>query len=75
MLPMELSTDVCSLRPDEDRLVLSCIMHLGPDGDVLRSEICEGVIRSARRMTYTQVHDILEGDRKRENNSLLGTGV
>ena len=62
MLPMELSTDVCSLRPDQDRLVLSCIMQLGPQGDVLASEVCEGVIRSARRMTYTQVHAILEGD-------------
>ncbi len=62
MLPMELSTDVCSLRPDEDRLVLSCIMRLGPQGEVLASEVCEGVIRSARRMTYTQVHAILEGD-------------
>jgi ribonuclease R len=62
MLPMELSTDVCSLRPDEDRLVLSCVMQLGPDGAVLSSEVSEGVIRSARRMTYTQVHAILEGD-------------
>ncbi len=62
MLPMELSTDVCSLRPEEDRLVLSCIMQLGPLGEVLSSEVCEGVIRSARRMTYTQVHAILEGD-------------
>ena len=62
MLPMELSTDVCSLRPDEDRLVLSCIMQLGPQGEVLSSEVCEGVIRSARRMTYAQVHAILDGD-------------
>ncbi len=50
--------------PDEDRLVLSCVMQLGPDGAVLSSEVCEGVIRSARRMTYTQVHNILEGDRE-----------
>ena len=62
MLPMELSTDVCSLRPDEDRLVLSCILQLGPQGEVLSSEVCEGVIRSARRMIYTQVHAILDGD-------------
>jgi len=62
MLPMELSTDVCSLRPNEDRLVLSCVMELGPDGEILSSEVSEGVIRSARRMTYTQVHNILQGD-------------
>ncbi|MFP5229889.1 MAG: ribonuclease R family protein [Acidobacteriota bacterium] len=62
MLPMELSTDICSLRPDEDRLVLSCLMRLDPQGEILGYEVCEGVIRSARRMTYTQVHGILEGD-------------
>ncbi len=62
MLPMELSTDICSLRPDEDRLVLSCLMRIDPQGDILNYEVCEGVIRSARRMTYTQVHRILEGD-------------
>ncbi len=62
MLPAELSTDVCSLRPGEDRLVLSCILQIAVDGTARSAEICEGVIRSARRMTYTQVHAILEGD-------------
>lgn len=62
MLPMELSTNVCSLRPGEDRLVLSCLMRIGTHGEILDWEICEGVIRSARRMTYAQVHAILEGD-------------
>ncbi len=62
MLPQELSTDICSLRPDEDRLVLSCLMRIDPQGDILGYEVTEGVIRSARRMTYTQVHAILEGD-------------
>ncbi len=62
MLPAELSTDVCSLRPKEDRLVLSCIMQIDRDGIVRGAEICEGVIRSAQRMTYTQVHKILDGD-------------
>ncbi|MGB7137438.1 MAG: RNB domain-containing ribonuclease, partial [Acidobacteriaceae bacterium] len=62
MLPQELSTDICSLRPSEERLVLSCLMRIDPQGEILDYEICEGVIRSARRMTYTQVHRILEGD-------------
>ena len=62
MLPQELSSDICSLRPDEDRLVLSCIMQLDRQGAVLSYEVSEGVIRSARRMTYTQVHQILSGD-------------
>jgi ribonuclease R len=62
MLPQELSTDICSLRPGEDRLVLSCILQLDSGGRIESYEIVEGVIRSAARMTYTDVHAILEGD-------------
>ena len=62
MLPQELSTGICSLRPGEDRLVLSCIIQLDATGRIESYEIIEGVIRSAARMTYTEVHAILEGD-------------
>jgi ribonuclease R len=62
MLPQELSTDICSLRPREDRLVLSCLMRLTEDARIESFEIVEGVIRSAARMTYAEVHSILEGD-------------
>jgi ribonuclease R len=62
MLPQELSTGICSLRPGEDRLVLTCVMQLDADGRIESYEIVEGVIRSAARMTYTEVHAILEGD-------------
>jgi ribonuclease R len=62
MLPQELSTDICSLRPGEDRLVLSCIMQLDRNANLQSFEIVEGVISSAARMTYTKVHLILEGD-------------
>src|SRR6266850_2017313 len=62
MLPLELSTDICSLRPKVDRLVLSCVMEIDHHGEVLGYEINEGVIRSAERMTYTAVNAIIEGD-------------
>jgi ribonuclease R len=62
MLPQELSTNICSLRPGEDRLVLSCIMQLDSDARIQSYEIVEGVIRSAARMTYTQVQAILSGE-------------
>ncbi len=62
MLPLELSTDICSLRPKVDRLVMSCTMEIDHQGDVVRYELCEGVIRSAERMTYTNVNAVLEGD-------------
>jgi ribonuclease R len=62
MLPLELSTDICSLRPQLDRLVLSCIMQIDHQGEIVGYELCEGVIRSAERMTYTEVNAVLEGD-------------
>ena len=62
MLPLELSTDICSLRPKVDRLVLSCAMEIDHRGEVVGWEINEGVIRSAERMTYTDVNAILEND-------------
>jgi ribonuclease R len=62
MLPVELSTDLCSLRPKVDRPVMSCVMEIDHQGEVLRYELMPGVIRSAERMTYTDVNLILEGD-------------
>ena len=62
MLPVELSTDACSLRPRVDRLVVSCLMEIDHHGAILGFELAEGVIRSAERMTYTDVNVVLEGD-------------
>ena len=49
MLPVELSTDLCSLRPQVDRLVMSCMMEISHGGEVVRYELAPGVIRSAGR--------------------------
>jgi ribonuclease R len=62
MLPLELSTDICSLRPHVDRLVMSCLMEIDNRGEIVGYEICPGIIRSAERMTYTAVNAVLEGD-------------
>ena len=62
MLPLELSTDICSLRPEVDRLVLSCTMEIDHHGEIVGYEINEGVIRSAERMTYTAVNAVIEGE-------------
>ncbi len=62
MLPLELSTDICSLRPQVDRLVLSCTMEIDHHGEIAGYEINEGVIRSAERMTYTAVNAVIEAD-------------
>jgi ribonuclease R len=62
MLPLELSTDICSLRPQVDRLVLSCIMEIDHRGEIVGYDLWPGIIRSAERMTYTDVNAVLEGD-------------
>ncbi|HEX4578280.1 MAG TPA: VacB/RNase II family 3'-5' exoribonuclease, partial [Edaphobacter sp.] len=62
MLPPQLSSGMCSLRPDEDRLVLSCVMEIDGRGEVLGYQVCEGIVRSAKRMTYTDVQGVLDGN-------------
>ena len=62
MLPLELSTEICSLKPGVDRLVLSVLLEIDHRGDVVEQGFGRGVIRSVERMTYTDVHALLEGD-------------
>jgi ribonuclease R len=59
MFPEELATGLCSLRPQVDRLVQSCLMEVNAKGDVVRYEMHDGVINSNERMTYTAVNAIL----------------
>ena len=62
MLPEELSNGICSLNPKVDRLVMSVVMELDGAAKLLRAEYFQGVIRSAERMTYTNVNKVIEGD-------------
>ena len=59
MFPAELATGLCSLNPNVDRLVQSCLMEIDRHGEVVRYEIHDGVIHSDARMTYTDVNAIL----------------
>ena len=62
MLPEALSNGMCSLNPREERLVMSAIMHFDAAGRPLTAVMVPGVIRSAERMTYTNVNKVLTGD-------------
>ena len=64
MLPGRLSTGICSLNPGVDRLTMSAVVEITPQGEAVKTELCRGVIRSAERMTYTNVYRVLEGDRE-----------
>jgi ribonuclease R len=61
MLPEELSNELCSLKPDVDRLVMVCEMEITASGAVKHYEFYNGVIHSHERMTYTKVWDMLSG--------------
>jgi len=55
MLPEALSNGLCSLNPHVDRLCMVCEMNVNRHGKVTRSRFFEGVMRSAARLTYTEV--------------------
>ena len=59
MFPAELATGLCSLNPNVDRLVQSCVMEIDKRGAVVSYEMHDGVIHSDARMTYTDVSAIL----------------
>ena len=62
MLPKALSNGACSLNEGEDRYAVSCFMTFDREGRKTDYEICRSIIRSDRRMTYTQVTAILDGE-------------
>ena len=59
MLPHELSSGICSLFPEVDRLAMSCIMTVDDGGQVVEYEIKPTLIRSKRRWTYDEVENLL----------------
>ena len=61
MLPEVLSNNICSLRPDEDKLTFSVIFLLDSQAHVLKYKICPTVIRSNYRLSYDQAQEILDG--------------
>ena len=71
MLPHRLSSGICSLFQDVDRLTLSCIMTVSPAGHVLDYEIAETVIRSKKRWTYNEVQEILDAPSSDEDHIFL----
>ena len=61
MLPEALSADLCSLKPDRDRLALTVLVELDPDGNRHASRFAETLIRSRHRLHYAEVEEALEG--------------
>ncbi len=64
MLPKALSNGICSLNENEERLTLSCLMQIDEKGNVVASELVEGIIKSAHKLTYDSVTKMLDGDQE-----------
>ncbi len=62
MLPLELSNGICSLNPRVERLTMSALIEIDPEGRMVGYKLLPGIIRSVERMTYTAVRDILSGE-------------
>ena len=59
MLPVELSNGICSLNQGEDRLALTCFMEIDRKGQVISSDVKKTVINIKKRMSYTNINQIL----------------
>ena len=63
MLPARLSSNLCSLLPERERLTLSVIVELDAAGRLHGFRAAEAVIRSAHRLHYAEVQEALDGAR------------
>ena len=75
MLPERLCNQLCSLRPNEEKLCFSAIFELNSHAEVVKSHIARTVIKSDRRFTYEEAQEVIEtgeGDYKEELLALNG---
>ena len=60
MLPEEISNNICSLKPSEDRLTFSVFIRITKKGKILNFYTKKCVINSNRRFTYEEVQEIID---------------
>ena len=69
MLPERLCNQICSLRPNEEKLCFSVIFEMNNNADIINSHIARTIIKSNRRFTYEEAQEVIEtgeGDYKTE---------
>ena len=63
MLPERLSNELCSLRPEEDKLTFSALFVFNKNGKIVSRWFGKTIIHSDRRFTYEQAQEVLEKDK------------
>lgn len=71
MIPSDLSDNLCSLKEKVNRLTVSVLVELSPEGEVLNYRIARTVIRSQKRFTYRQAKEIIDGKKKSKHSDTL----
>ncbi len=61
MLPEKLCNNVCSLRPDEEKLTFSAVFEMDDNANILNHWIGKTIIKSCRRYAYEEVQTMIEG--------------
>ncbi len=61
MLPERLSNDLCSLRPNEDKLTFSAIFELDDEANIINEWFGRTIMHSDRRFAYEEAQAIIEG--------------
>lgn len=71
MLPHELSNELCSLKPNVNRLTLSVLVEIDQEGTVVKHRIVRSVIKSAKRFTYKEAKLVLDGKKRSKHAATL----
>lgn len=71
MLPSVLSENLCSLRPNVNRLTVSILMDFDSEGNLIDYRIVRAVIRSRKRFTYREAKQVLDGKKKTPHEKTL----
>lgn len=75
MLPRELSDNLCSLKPNVNRLTASVLMEFDPEGSLINYRMSKSVIKSCKRFTYKEAKAVLDGKKASPHRDTLNLMV
>jgi len=75
MLSEHLCNELCSLRPNEDKLCMSVIYLLSRDARILKEKVCRTVIRSNYRLTYDEAHEMIQASLPNDGHLALAEAL
>ncbi len=71
MLPEKLSTNLCSLQPNNPKLTISCLMELTKKGERIKYRIEPSIIENKRRFTYEEAQSLIDDPRSQDSFALI----